>query len=165
MIRQAQKEDAKRIVEIYRPYVEKTAITFAYEAPSITEMEDKILSSSGRHIFLVLEMGGKIAGFAYSSVYRGRKAYEQTVEVSVYLHEEEKGKGYGKILMEELEKQVKERGAVVAIAVITSGNEKSSRAFERMGYVSLVICRRSDTNSVPGTASIITIKFYKRKKL
>lgn len=135
MIRQAQKEDAKRIVEIYRPYVEKTAITFAYEAPSITEMEDKILSSSGRHIFLVLEIGGKIAGFAYSSVYRGRKAYEQTVEVSVYLDEEENGKGYGRILMEELEKQMKERGAVVAIAVITSGNEKSSRAFERMGYV------------------------------
>ena len=135
MIRQAEERDAERIIEIYRPYVEKTAISFAYESPSVSEIEDKIKSSTGRHIFLVLEIEGKIAGYAYSSMYRERKAYEHTVEVSVYLHEDEKGKGYGKILMDELEKQLKDTGTVIAIAVISSENESSSRAFRNMGYV------------------------------
>lgn len=62
MIRHAHAEDAKRIIEIYTPYVEKTAISFAYETPSAAEIEDKRRSSVGRHIYLVLEMEGKIVG-------------------------------------------------------------------------------------------------------
>lgn len=82
-----------------------------------------------------LKWKGRLWGYAYSSSYRERKAYEHTVEVSVYVHEDEKGKGYGRVLMDELEKQLKEKGAVIAIAVISSGNESSSRAFTKMGYI------------------------------
>ncbi len=134
MLRHANIEDAEKIIGIYSPYVEKTAISFAYDPPSVSEIKDKIRSSVGRHIFLVLEIEEEILGCAYSSMYRERKAYEQTVEVSVYIHEDEKGKGYGRILMDELEKQLRENDAVVAIAVISSGNESSSRAFTKMGY-------------------------------
>jgi len=41
-IRIATKEDAKKLVEIYTPYVEKTAITFEYVVPTAQEFEKRI---------------------------------------------------------------------------------------------------------------------------
>lgn len=134
MIRKAEILDAERIREIYSHYVENTAITFAYDSPSTAEFEEKISSAEGRHIYLVLENEGKPAGYAYSSIYRERKAYEHTVEVSVYVDQNDLGKGYGTLLMNELLRQLKEKGVVIAIAVISSGNESSSRAFTKLGF-------------------------------
>ena len=44
-IRVVKPEDAKGLLEIYAPYVEKTAITFEYEVPSEEEFAGRI-----RHI-------------------------------------------------------------------------------------------------------------------
>ena len=41
-IRVATPEDAGALVEIYRPYVENTSITFEYEVPSVSEFETRI---------------------------------------------------------------------------------------------------------------------------
>lgn len=41
-IRVATPEDADALVEIYRPYVENTSITFEYEVPSVSEFETRI---------------------------------------------------------------------------------------------------------------------------
>ncbi len=41
-IRNACKEDAKQLLAIYAPYVEKTAITFEYQVPSLEEFEERI---------------------------------------------------------------------------------------------------------------------------
>lgn len=42
-IRVATREDAKKLVEIYAPYVEKTAITFEYTVPTVKYFELKCL--------------------------------------------------------------------------------------------------------------------------
>ena len=44
-IRVATIEDAAALVEIYRYYVEKTAITFEYDVPSVEEFEGRLLST------------------------------------------------------------------------------------------------------------------------
>ncbi|HSL85479.1 MAG TPA: GNAT family N-acetyltransferase [Bacteroidales bacterium] len=134
MIRHAKFEDAKEVLEIYRYYVENTAVSFAYEAPALKEIEDKIMSSEGRYVYLVMEIEGRIIGYAYSTRYRERDAYDRTVEVSVYLHKDETGRGYGKMLMDELLVKLEQSGTVAVIAVISSGNEKSGRAFSSWGF-------------------------------
>lgn len=134
MIREAKTEDAREILGIYAHYVENTAVSFEYDVPEMAVMEERISEHGEKHAFLVLEMKGRIAGYAYGSRFRDRKAYERTVEVSVYVHREEVRKGYGSALMKELLKRLKSKGMTTAVAVVTSENEASGRAFVSMGF-------------------------------
>ena len=61
-VRSAEIDDAEEILEIYRPYVEKTAITFEYTPPSVEEMEKRIVERKGKYPFIVLEDDDRILG-------------------------------------------------------------------------------------------------------
>ena len=61
-VRSVALEDAKYLVEIYKPYVEETAITFDYSVPSIYEFEEKIAKIIQNYPFLVAEENSKILG-------------------------------------------------------------------------------------------------------
>ncbi|MBO1266088.1 N-acetyltransferase [Proteiniclasticum sp. SCR006] len=134
MIREAKASDAREILGIYAHYVENTAVSFEYDVPEVSEMERRIRDNKDKYEYLVLEKDGHIAGYAYGSRFRDRKAYERTVEVSVYVHKDELKRGYGSALMKELLKRLKEKGMKTAVAVVTSENEASSRAFMAMGF-------------------------------
>ena len=53
MIRIAREEDAARLLEIYRPYVTDTAITFEYEVPSAEEFRERIRSTLEKYPYFV----------------------------------------------------------------------------------------------------------------
>lgn len=57
-IRPAKSSDAKAIQSIYAPYVEKTAITFEYEVPSVQEFEIRINKTLENYPYLVAEENG-----------------------------------------------------------------------------------------------------------
>jgi phosphinothricin acetyltransferase len=134
MIREAKTGDAREILGIYAHYVENTAISFEYDVPEMAVMEERISEHGEKYAFLVLEKEGHIKGYAYGSRFRDRKANERTVEVSVYVHKDQLMKGYGGALMKELLKRLKEKDMKTAVAVVTSENEASSRAFNAMGF-------------------------------
>ncbi len=134
MIRDAEVKDAKEILGIYSHYVLDTAVSFEYDVPEVSEMEKRIRTNGDRYAFLVLEEEGHLLGYAYGSRFRDRKAYERTVEVSVYVHKDEGNKGYGSALMKELLMRLKNKGMETAVAIVTSENEKSSKAFPAMGF-------------------------------
>lgn len=134
MIRAAVRKDAREILGIYSHYVENTAVSFEYQVPSLEEMEKRIEENGRKYAYLVLESDHHLLGYAYGSMYRGRKAYERTVEVSVYVHRDHLHEGYGKLLMKELLASLKKKGMATAIAVITSENEVSNKAFTAMGF-------------------------------
>jgi phosphinothricin acetyltransferase len=46
-IRDARREDAAALVEIYRPYVERSAVSFELQSPSVAEFEDRIIKALG----------------------------------------------------------------------------------------------------------------------
>lgn len=46
-IRIAAEKDAEQLLEIYAPYVERTAVTFEYDVPSVTEFRQRIISDAG----------------------------------------------------------------------------------------------------------------------
>ena len=83
-IRVAEEKDAAALVEIYSYYVEKTAITFEYETPSITEFRQRIKQTLKRYPYLAAVDGhGKIVGYAYASSIKNRAAYNWSVETTI----------------------------------------------------------------------------------
>lgn len=103
IIRAASPGDAEKLLEIYRPYVEKTAITFEYEVPSVEEFQGRIVRTLRRYPYLVAEAGGQILGYAYTGPFVGRAAYDWAAEVSIYLREDCRGMGLGKRLYAAIE--------------------------------------------------------------
>ncbi len=65
-IRRAKPEDARELLEIYRPYVEHTAITFEWEMPTEEEFRGRILRTMERYPWLVAEKDGLLLGYAYA---------------------------------------------------------------------------------------------------
>lgn len=63
-IRPAKFSDAKAIQSIYAPYVEKTAITFEYEVPSVQEFENRINKTLENYPYLVAEENGQVLGLS-----------------------------------------------------------------------------------------------------
>ena len=52
-IRTATPDDARELLEIYAPYVTKTAITFEYEIPALEEFRDRIANTLKKYPYLV----------------------------------------------------------------------------------------------------------------
>lgn len=103
-IRVAEPQDAAALLAIYKPYVEKTVITFEYAVPTVEEFSERISKTLQRYPYLVAEYKGAILGYAYTSPFVGRAAYDWGVETSIYLDENKKKMGLGKRLYAALEK-------------------------------------------------------------
>ena len=110
LIRTATLEDAPRLVEIYSYYVEKTAITFECEVPSIEKFQTRMIRSQKHYPYLVAEIGGVIVGYAYARRFVGREAYKFSAELTIYLDKNYRHLGIGKKLYSELEKILREQG-------------------------------------------------------
>ena len=133
-IRDAKLEDAEAILQIYAPIVEKTAISFETQVPDKNEIQTRIKAYSESHTFLVADDGNTIQGYCYGSSFRPRKAYGKTAEVTVYVAEDQQGKGIGHSLYAELFKQLIDRGFHTAIAGITLPNPASIALHRASGF-------------------------------
>ena len=102
-IRVAAVKDTERLLEIYRPYVLNTAITFEYEVPSREVFAERIRHTLDRYPYLVAEQDGVIAGYAYAGPFKERAAYDWAVETSIYVRQGNKRAGIGRALYERLE--------------------------------------------------------------
>ena len=97
-IRTAAVDDAAALLAIYAPYVEQTAITFEYEVPSLEEFQGRIAHTLRRYPYIVAVENGEILGYAYTGPFGERAAYSWSVETSIYLRQDVRGKGLGKRL-------------------------------------------------------------------
>ena len=86
-IRMAATADAEELLNIYAPYVLKTAITFEYDVPSVEEFRSRIADTRTRFPYLAAIKDGKIVGYAYVSPFKSRAAYDWAVETSIYVDE------------------------------------------------------------------------------
>jgi Sortase and related acyltransferases len=143
MLRIAETRDAGRIAEIYRPYVEKTAISFEERAPQSEEMVTRIIKVNASFPWIVYEEEGAILGYAYASRFRERPAYRWSLEDSVYVREDSVGRGIGKALLGTLIEILRELGYLKIYAVITPPNPASLSLHAKLGFSPL--CRFPDT--------------------
>lgn len=142
IIRDADVQDAKEILAIYAPYVMNTAISFEYDVPDAEEFENRIRKIKEKFPYLVAECDGEIVGYCYASSFHPRKAYERSVETSVYIRSGKKRRGVGRALYDALEGRLRSLGIrnMYACIAYPDGEDefltKDSVYFhEKMGFV------------------------------
>lgn len=140
-IRAASPEDAKALLGIYGPYVERTAITFEYQVPSEEEFARRIEKTLKKYPYLAAEAGGEVLGYAYAGAFHDRAAYDWAVETSIYVDQNKKGMGIGRMLHDALEDVLKRQGILNMNACIAYPEKedeyltKNSAEFhEHLGY-------------------------------
>ena len=128
--------DIAEIVAIYAEAVTHGTASFELEPPSADDMLARraALVDAG-YPYLVAKVGGVVAGYAYAGAYRARPAYRGTVENSVYVHPEMKGRGIGGMLLMAMIDECARLGFRQMVAVIgDSGNTASRRLHESVGF-------------------------------
>lgn len=117
-VRDARLEDAPRILEIYGPYVERTAISFEYRVPTLEEFQERMRNTMRRYPYLVVEENGRIQGYAYAGPLSGRAAYAWSCKTTVYLDGGARKRGLGRRLYEALEERLKAMGILNLYACV-----------------------------------------------
>ncbi|MBE7002276.1 MAG: N-acetyltransferase [Ruminococcaceae bacterium] len=133
-VRLATEQDVPRILEIYAPYVENTAISFEYTVPSLSEFTQRFLHITARFPWLVWEEDGRVLGYAYGSLPFERAAYQWNAAASIYLCPEACGRGIGRKLYAALEALLQKQGYRKVYAVITTANEASVAFHRAVGF-------------------------------
>ncbi len=96
-------DDAAAVAAIYGHYVLHDTATFETEPPATDAMRARMDAILGRGLpYLVAEVEGKVAGYAYAGPFRDRAAYRHTLESTIYLDPEVRRAGLGTALYSEL---------------------------------------------------------------
>jgi L-amino acid N-acyltransferase YncA len=141
VIRMATPRDAAGIHAIYAPIVRDTFISFELEAPSESQIAQRIAATLRKYPWIVLEDAEGIAGYAYASEHRERLAYQWSVDVSCYVHPRARGRGLGRALYEALLRVLRAQGFCNAFAGIALPNAASVALHEAVGFKPLGLYR------------------------
>lgn len=143
-IRPAELSDASRIAEIYNEAILHGTATFDTEVKTEAErmawLEDHIADNLP---VLVSVQDGIVTGFAALNRWSTRKAYDCTAEVSYYMDAPYRGKGTGKMLLEQIVLSGKDVGLHSLVSRITQGNTVSIAMHERLGFSHIGIMREA----------------------
>jgi len=135
-VRAARLEDLTALNEIYNEYVVTAHYTFDVEPMSLDARREWFshYAERGRHRVLVATRDGAVVGYATSSRYRPKAAYETSVETSIYLASDATGAGIGTRLYDELFRALEDEDVHRAYAGIALPNPASIALHERFGF-------------------------------
>ncbi len=134
VIRDATEQDLPTIKAIYDHQVETGISTFDTTPPSLAYWEARLTSTDPSDHLLVAERDGSVVGYAYSSRYRPRPAYDRTRETSVYLAADAVGQGLGREMYDVLLARLRTDGMHIALGVIALPNEASEALHRALGF-------------------------------
>jgi phosphinothricin acetyltransferase len=136
VIRDVSESDAPRIAAIYGHHVLHGTASYEVEPPSVSDTVAKIRLITGQAWpFLVAELNGEVAGYAYATQFRDRAAYRFTAEDSIYVDVARTGAGIGKALLKVLMERSAERGFRTMIGVIGGAEPASIGLHGALGFV------------------------------
>ncbi len=127
--------DAAAVADIYRPAVQTGVASFEEVAPGAEEMAGRMRATLERLPWLVAveSEARRVVGYAYAGPHRERAGYRWSVDISVYVHAEQHGKGIGRALYGELLAMLRRQGYVNAFAGITLPNNASVALHQSIG--------------------------------
>tara|TARA_R110002167_G_scaffold64917_4_gene183539 strand:- start:515 stop:1063 length:549 start_codon:yes stop_codon:yes gene_type:complete len=120
VVRDAEAADLPPITALYGRDVMRSTASFELEPPSLDEMTARIEAVRLLGLpWLVAEIDGVFAGYAYASTFRTRAAYRYSAEGSVYVEESARQRGVGRRLLEATIARVREAGLRHLMGVIS----------------------------------------------
>ncbi|GAA3843163.1 GNAT family N-acetyltransferase [[Pseudomonas] carboxydohydrogena] len=138
-IRPATAADIPAITAIYAFEVREKTASFEMTPPDEAEMMRRFAAITGGGFpYLVADVGGHVAGYAYAGPYRPRPAYRYTVENSVYLDPAYYRRGIGRALLDELIAQCTAHGYRQMIAVIGDSANAASIGLHRSAGFAMI---------------------------
>ena len=138
-VRPATPADIPAITRIYAHAVRHGTASFELEPPDEAEMTRRQRALlDGGYPYLVAEIDGSVAGYAYAGPYRTRPAYRFSVENSIYVAPEAYRRGIGRVLLDALIVESEMRGYRLMIAVIGDSAQTPSIALHRAAGFKMV---------------------------
>lgn len=136
LVRDAEPGDIAQLHAIYGHHVLTGLGTFDEVPPALADSEEKWRTSLSHGLsWLVAVEGEAVVGFAYASLFRPRKGYRYTVEDSVYIRDDRRGRGVGSALLGPLIERCERLGVRQVVAVIgDSGNAGSIGLHAKHGF-------------------------------
>lgn len=123
------------VAAIYNAYVINDIATFEELPVTIEEMSRRIDEVRGRSLpWLVAREVGKVVGYAYAGSWKARSAYRHTVESSVYVAADGRGRGIGTQLYSALIGKLRSRELHAVIGGVSLPNVQSVRLHESLGF-------------------------------
>jgi phosphinothricin acetyltransferase len=119
---------------IYNHYITNTTVTFELEAVSAAEMRSRLERLGGRFPWLVAVREGEVVGYAYAGMLKDRRAYDRSVETSVYMATGSRQQGLGSELYTALLAELAGRGVHTAIGILTLPNPASVAFHNKFGF-------------------------------
>ena len=136
--------DLPRLTEIYNHYIINTPTTFDLEPFTVERRRAEWFEHyavTGRHRLLVAEQAGAIVGYATTSRFRPKRAYDTTVEMTIISAPETIGRGIGQRLYEVIFDELRGEDVHMAMAGITLPNDASCALHERFGFRRAAVLR------------------------
>ena len=118
-VRPCTPDDLPEVREIYALEVREGTASFELQPPTFAEMTARFAAIVAAGLpYLVVELEGRIAGYAYACPYRPRPAYRHTVEDSVYVARSARRQGVGRALLDAVIERATARGMRQMVAII-----------------------------------------------
>lgn len=134
IIRLAKGSDVEHILNIYKPYILQSSISFERQIPSLEEFQQRFDEYTAIYPWLVSEVEGRIVGYAYASPHRERRSYFWSTEVTVYVDQKYQRNKVGSSLYCSLFQLLKHQGFRNAIAGVTLPNPSSEAIHQSLGF-------------------------------
>jgi len=134
-VRQASEKDLPALLDIYNHIILHTTAVYSYQPHTMEARREWYASKQkdGYPVF-VAEEDGRVVGFSSFGPFRAWPAYKYTIENSVYVAEDQRGKGIGKLLIQPLIDEAVRQGYHAIIASIDASNESSLRLHRAFGF-------------------------------
>lgn len=137
MIRDAVPADLLAITALYGREVLTGTASFELDPPTLADMTERFEAVKAKGLpWLVAEVDGAFAGYAYASPFRPRPAYRYGVEGSIYVEEAARRRGVGRTLLAALIERVRGLGLRHVIGAISDSatSDASIALHERLGF-------------------------------
>ena len=133
--RLAEPRDAEATRSIYNLEVLETTVTFDLVPRTLADQRQWIDDHAGGHPAIVaVDTDAAVLGFASLSPFRPRAAYATTVEDSVYVHRDARGRGVGELLLRDILSLGADHGFHSVMARIVGGHDASIALHRKCGF-------------------------------
>ncbi|VUD40498.1 L-methionine sulfoximine/L-methionine sulfone acetyltransferase [Thalassocella blandensis] len=129
-------EHGEQVLAILNEVIENSTALYDYKARTLQQMQEWFQFKNDHHFPVLgyINDTGKLMGFASFGPFRHFPAYKYTVEHSIYVHQEFRGKGLGKTLLRDIVAAAQERQYHVVIGALDQNNTGSIALHEQMGF-------------------------------